>query len=186
MSQSNPGENDVSLPPDDEQQNGESSPFKGRDDECRDAAGDWQQQQPRQTAGVYVDDGHGMHYSRHVLLSCFVFCCCGPGGFCGLAALFLALYATGSDSQQAARRFGIASIVLSILGIITGVGLTVVLLTYWQTAFDLYVEAYCPFFSWGRCYTSRRKVSSWFTCVGGDYHFTDGYCYYPSAHDDDW
>ena len=74
------------------------------------------------------------------------------------------VFAENSDSTGRARLWSFASIVLSILGIVTGIGVTVVWLTYWQTGFDLHIEAVrviTLFFSMGATATDKLEGIRW-------------------------
>lgn len=189
MSQSNlppAGDTNVSSPSDDEKQSSPpADPEHDYNSDCPEAG--VQQPLKSHTRSAFASRENNplreMPWSCQIILSCFVFWCCGPGCFCGLAAYFFAIAAQSAGEGASLRQY--ASVGLSILGIITGIGfivvLAVILVHHGDTIYDTYVETYCPFLIAGYCYMSRRNTSSWFTCAG-DYHFADGYCYYPSHH----
>jgi len=71
-------------------------------------------------------------YSMHMLLSCFVFWCCGVSGWVfGLVAFVLAMCASDASyvrgKEKEASNMGKASLVLSIIGAVLGVILTIVI-----------------------------------------------------------
>lgn len=68
-------------------------------------------------------------YVCHIVMSCFVFWCCG--WLFGLIAFFLAIYAqnlAGSGNAATARTYGKASMILSIIGLVFGIALIIVLI----------------------------------------------------------
>lgn len=127
-------------------------------------------------------------YSTHILLSCIVICCCGPGGFvCGLLAFCVAVVAQSfaESSPQMSRQLGRASLTLSLAGI--AVTLLTVAIVVANGGFYVHPrngtatgnstvdDYYCLYPVGNRCFNSRQRVRSMRFCYDG--YYLNRYCY---------
>lgn len=84
--------------------------------------------QPVGSQPVFVANGQFMSFTGAILLSCFVYWCCGA--IFGLVAFILALVGQSSASNgdvQSARPLLISSYVMSAVGIIAGIIMIIIL-----------------------------------------------------------
>jgi len=86
---------------------------------------------------------------------------------------------TAVSDPGAARRLGVASLVMSIIGIVISV-IIVIAVVAWisvATADAVSSSAYCQYRKYGTCYSYREYIGyeSYFYCSGVSY---DNYCYY--------